>query len=144
MSRPDVLTLVRQSLGDLPLVETELARANDDDEANVDTQLPQPVKQLVTADGTYATQSALVGLGGGGGKKTTNTAADPFADRPALRRFLLNGDFFIAAALSSILVKLCTRYVQLKVGASINRQSIDSYRVRRTARRTLSALRPCT
>ena len=49
---------------------------------------------------------------GGPSKKN---AQDPYADRPALRRFLLNGDFFVAATLGSILVKLCTRYMQLKV-----------------------------
>ncbi len=41
---------------------------------------------------------------------------DPYADRPTLRRFLLQGEFFVAASMAGILVKLATRYVQLKGG----------------------------
>ncbi len=64
------------------------------------------VKQLVTADGTYATQSAL-SLGGEGVRKKAD------ADKPILRRWLLDGDFFVAAALSSVLIKLVLRYQSL-------------------------------
>ena len=75
------------------------------------------MKQLVTADGTYATQSALVtgggvgGPGGGGGKD----------QRPALRRFLLDGEFFVAAALATSLTKLVLRYEQLLHGGRFSK-----------------------
>ena len=55
-----VLTQVRQALGELPLVDDERRRAAgesaDDDPAQ---QQQQTVQKLVTADGTYATQSAF-------------------------------------------------------------------------------------
>lgn len=104
------------------------------------------VKQLVTADGTYATQSALLSSGGslGGafcqlcaddhvrvrnaGGPSKKNAQDPYADRPALRRFLLNGDFFVAATLGSILVKLCTRYMQLKVVCMFFVEELTTYK----------------
>ena len=59
----------------------------------------------MTADGTYATQSALVT----GGKLTTE-------EKPVLRRFLLDGNFFIAASLATTLSKLVFKYSKLRNG----------------------------
>jgi coatomer subunit beta len=64
------------------------------------------VKQLVTADGTYATQSALV-------ISTQSNGDGKCVDRRMLRRFLRNGDFFIAAALGTTLSKLVFRFQQI-------------------------------
>ncbi len=64
------------------------------------------MQQLVTADGTYATQSAF---------STTNTTTKKTLDeqRPIMRGFLYNGNFFIASALARCLVKLTYKYQQL-------------------------------
>ncbi|KJH47708.1 adaptin region [Dictyocaulus viviparus] len=69
-----VLRLVKSSLGDLPIL---------------------PAKQLVTADGTYATQSAF-----------SVASKSPNREKPPLRQFLLDGDFFLGACLATILNKL--------------------------------------
>lgn len=65
----------------------------------------QQKKQLVTADGTYATQSALVGSA----KLTTD-------EKPVLRCFLLDGKFFIAASLAATLCKLVLKFMSLGTG----------------------------
>lgn len=56
-------------------------------------------RQLVTADGTYATQSALSVI------KTEITE-----NKALLRRFLLDGNFFLASSLATTLVKLVFNY----------------------------------
>ena len=71
-----------------------------------DTAMTQTTSQkLVTADGTYATQSAF-STSGGAAKKDAIT-------RPTLRQFLNDGEFFVGAALATSLTKLALRYVQI-------------------------------
>lgn len=74
------MTLIRQSLGALPIVDDEIKAAagnslssayyyyhfsnlsfffQGEEKTDEDTQMAAKVKQLVTADGTYATQSAF-------------------------------------------------------------------------------------
>lgn len=102
---------VRQSLGEIPMVEDEMRKAAGDeampDESVTNTNAPTQQK-LVTADGTYATQSAFstASTGTSGGK------ADKKKDRPPLRGYLMDGDFFIAASIATILTKLCLRYAE--------------------------------
>ena len=64
-----------------------------------------PVQQLVTADGTYATQSALSGPSSSEGAKGKSKE-----ERPPFRKYLMDGDFFIAASLATTLTKLALRY----------------------------------
>ncbi len=64
---------------------------------------------MVTADGTYATQSALL-------TSTPLSGKSGIADKPALRRFLLDGEFFLAAALGTTLSKLVFRFEQMSKG----------------------------
>ncbi|XP_050293271.1 coatomer subunit beta [Anthonomus grandis grandis] len=61
------------------------------------------VTTLVTSDGTYATQSAFNSV-----QKSTKEK------RPALRQYLIDGDFFIGAALATTLTKLALRYGNLE------------------------------
>ena len=102
-----LLTQIRQSLGELPIVDDELKRAAGIDTSKDDeTQIQKAsVQQLVTADGTYATQSAFV--------LTSQTKEIDLDKRPTLRSFLIQGHFFIAAALSRTLTKLALKYVSL-------------------------------
>lgn len=105
-----LITLIRQSLGDLPIVDDELKRAAGTDTSNKEQdEKTVSVQQLVTADGTYATQSAFV---------LTNNSQnlskqDQAEKRPTLRGFLLQGNFFIAAALARTLTKLTLKYLKL-------------------------------
>jgi coatomer subunit beta len=96
-----VMTLIRQSLGDIPIVDDELKKAAGDVKEE-DIQMTQgSLQKLVTADGTYASQSAF----------SATVPVKKELNRPALRQFLIDGDFFIGAALSTTLTKLALRYV---------------------------------
>ena len=108
-----VMNEVRQSLGEIPIVEDEMRKAAGEekmeDESVSAASTAAPVQKLVTADGTYATQSAFSGEKGdgagiGGSKKGREI------DRPPLRKYLMEGDFFIAASMASTLSKLAMRY----------------------------------
>lgn len=112
-----LITVIRQLLGDLPIVDDEIKRAsgietaNEEDEAILRSNTQSTnVQQLVTADGTYATQSAFV-MNAQSNANSKNK--DDFENRPTLRGFLLQGNFFIAAALARTLTKLALKYVKL-------------------------------
>nr|XP_012423264.1 PREDICTED: coatomer subunit beta isoform X2 [Odobenus rosmarus divergens] len=60
-------------------------------------------EKLVTEMGTYATQSAL----------SSSRPTKKEEERPPLRAFLLDGDFFVAASLATTLTKIALRYVAL-------------------------------
>lgn len=69
-----------------------------------DIQMTQGnVQKLVTADGTYASQSAFI----------QSAPSKKVHDRPIMRQYLMDGDFFIGAALSTTLMKLALRYIAL-------------------------------
>lgn len=53
-----VMSRIRSVLGELPLVEAENKRQNGEPSEN-DEATPSTPAQLVTSDGTYATQSAF-------------------------------------------------------------------------------------
>jgi len=90
---------VLESIGDLPIVDTEIRESTKDD---TDAATPTVVTtSRVTADGTYATQSAL------------STVTNHNDDKPQLRTFLLDGEFFLGAALATALTKLSLRYHQV-------------------------------
>lgn len=109
-----LITLVRQLLGDLPIVDDEIKRAAGIETSEEDEQIlrsntnTSQVQQLVTADGTYATQSAFVMS-----SQSLNSKKNDDENRPTLRGFLLQGNFFIAAALARTLTKLAFKYVKL-------------------------------
>jgi len=102
-----VMNQVRQTLGDIPLVEDEMRRVSGEkveDESAASGGSGSVVSKLVTSDGTYATQSAF---------NTTYTSSKKGEGRPALRQYLMDGDFFIGAALGTTLTKLALRYANL-------------------------------
>merc|ERR1719167_2061242 len=88
-----LLSEIRQSLGEIPIVEDEIIAA----------AAGNKVTKLVTADGTYATQSAFSQDGPPGSGKGKE-------ERPPLRKYLMEGDFFIGAALGGTLTKLALRW----------------------------------
>ncbi|KAH8250609.1 hypothetical protein KR038_002235 [Drosophila bunnanda] len=112
----EVIDAIQQSLGDVPMVEAEQRRLSGEQsteeqrQGNANsagdgsaTQGSGNASNKVTSDGTYATQSAY--------------SLAPVAKaekRPPLRQYLMDGDFFIGAALSATLTKLALRYADLE------------------------------
>ncbi|RXG56140.1 Coatomer subunit beta [Armadillidium vulgare] len=113
-----VVSSLKSTLGDLPLVEDEMKKAageigeseNQSDKQQQPQQQQQQQtphhQQKVTADGTYATQS---------------TKTD---DRPPLRKFLLEGNFYLGSVIANTLVKLSFRYFKLE--PDVKRQNLFS------------------
>ncbi|KAH8305356.1 hypothetical protein KR044_007822, partial [Drosophila immigrans] len=111
----EVIAAIQQTLGDIPMVEAEQRRLAGDQNEEQQQQQQQPTGEAtnatnssnkVTSDGTYATQSAY--------------SLAPVAKkekRPPLRQYLMDGDFFIGAALSATLTKLALRYAELQSDA---------------------------
>ncbi|XP_062127748.1 coatomer subunit beta-like [Drosophila sulfurigaster albostrigata] len=104
----EVIAAIQQTLGDIPMVDAEQRRLAGDQSEEQQQQQQGVVNNTtnssskVTSDGTYATQSAY--------------SLAPVAKkekRPPLRQYLMDGDFFIGAALSATLTKLALRYAEL-------------------------------
>ncbi|KAA3675882.1 coatomer subunit beta [Paragonimus westermani] len=106
------ITLFRQVIGDLPLVDEEMRRQAQDGVGSgtegtsallsTDVNFGLTQAQRVTADGTYATQTAL-----------TSTPAKSVAKaikRPVLQAALFESAYMPAVVLSACLVKLCYRF----------------------------------
>jgi len=107
-----LMSQVRQNLGEIPLVDDELRKAAGTEEMedeSLGASGPQQQK-LVTADGTYATQSAFSSGAGGQGADKGKAGVE----RPPLRKYLMEGDFFIGAALAGTLTKLALRYADVE------------------------------
>ncbi|XP_078053455.1 coatomer subunit beta [Augochlora pura] len=96
------MSRIRTILGALPLVETE--QKYQWGEIVEDENTEAAPAQLVTSDGTYATQSAF----------STTSTSKKVAKRPALLQYMVDGDFFIGASLATTLAKLVLRYQSLE------------------------------
>jgi len=107
----DILTVMKEikdGLGEVPIVDDELRRVSKDDKGDDEESDPKDSssskRMMVTADGTYATQSVFV----------AKTAGESDSDqRPPLRSYLMKGDFFIGSAIGSTLTKLALRYLDV-------------------------------
>ncbi|XP_032677789.1 coatomer subunit beta [Odontomachus brunneus] len=98
-----VMGRVRAALGDLPLLEAENKRQAGE-KSTEDANSQAAPAQLVTSDGTYATQSAF----------SATSARKKEEKRPALVQYMMEGDFFIGASLATTLAKLALRYKTLE------------------------------
>lgn len=87
----------------MPLVEDELKRAAGDLENKEMEGSGTSHSQLVTSDGTYATQSAFISSSSRSGEMK----------RPPLRQYLIDGDFYIGAALGTTFTKLGIRLAEI-------------------------------
>ncbi|EDW33806.1 GL27037 [Drosophila persimilis] len=121
----EVIDAIQQTLGDVPMVEAEQRRLSGDpteeqsqqqgsatggvsgDGSSSTTTSTSNAINKVTSDGTYATQSAY-----------SLAPVAKVEKRPPLRQYLMDGDFFIGAALSATLTKLALRYVELQPDSS--------------------------
>lgn len=97
-----VMSRIRAALGELPLLEAENKRQAG--EKSEDSNSQAAPTQLVTSDGTYATQSAF----------SAASARKKEEKRPALVQYMMEGDFFIGASLATTLAKLALRYKMLE------------------------------
>lgn len=104
-----VMSRIRAALGELPLLEAENKRQTGEKSQEEGNGQTAPA-QLVTSDGTYATQSAF----------STTSARKTEEERPALVQYMMEGDFFIGAALATTLAKLALRYKGLEKDALKN------------------------
>ncbi|TGZ52060.1 coatomer subunit beta [Temnothorax longispinosus] len=93
-----VMGRIRAALGELPLLEAENKRQAGEKSEDGNSQAAPA--QLVTSDGTYATQSAF----------SAASARKKEEKRPALVQYMMEGDFFIGASLATTLAKLALRY----------------------------------
>jgi coatomer subunit beta len=107
---------IRSSIGEIPILASEQRlleeHATDGDAAPEQangTKHTSSNSRKVLADGTYATESAL----------TTDSAANArleavkAASKPPLRQLILDGDYYLAAVLSSTLTKLVMRHSEI-------------------------------
>ncbi|TKR73309.1 hypothetical protein L596_020633 [Steinernema carpocapsae] len=103
-----LFSLIKTAIGSLPAVEAELCEREVEEpisEGSEQAQNDKKKQPTVTADGTYATQSALVS-----NKKVLR------GERPILRNFLMEGDFFLGASLATTLTKVLLRYAAAHSG----------------------------
>lgn len=98
----EMMDAVLEMLGQLPIVDSEIRESIEGEDTTATNTIPsvQGVAR-VTADGTYATQSAL------------SSVANKYQEKPQLRQFLLDGEFFLGAALATALTKLSLRYHEI-------------------------------
>ncbi|KAF4322039.1 hypothetical protein BBO99_00004337 [Phytophthora kernoviae] len=97
------------AIGILPLATEAMLKAptehpeGTEDPAATGAAYAKPVtKSVVLADGTYATETSYAAPSAKASKAEDENVA-------GLRRLLLNGDFFLGAAVASTLTKLCLR-----------------------------------
>ena len=109
---------IRASLGEIPIVASEarLLEEQPDGEPQLNDQVnghPKPAatsgSRKVLADGTYATETALTSQASAKAKLDAVKAAQ----KPPLRQLILDGDFYLAAVLSSTLTKLVMRHSEI-------------------------------
>lgn len=104
----EVFDVIQQTLGEVPIVEMEQRKLNAENN-NTENEQPQngppsgtvatSASTKITSDGTYATQSAF--------SVPTTTKKE---NRPPLRQYLMDGDFFIGTTLAATLTKLVLKY----------------------------------
>lgn len=110
------LQVISNSIGTLPITDSRRKRTRNessvdskDDSKDLDSEevakITKGVKSLVTADGTYATQSAIAYQG-------NSTKSD--IELPPLRSYLLKGKFDFASILGHAFVKMSCKYLEDK------------------------------
>lgn len=100
-----VFDVINQAIGEIPMVEAEQKRlaGEKSEEEQVSANQTNVPTNRVTSDGTYATQSAF----------SIQTVIKK-EQRPPIRQYLMEGDFFIGTVLASSLTKLVLKYLELE------------------------------
>lgn len=112
----DAWKRIRASLGEIPILASEQRLleehdgVKDDEQANGSSKPAAPSgSRKVLADGTYATETALTSQSSAAARLEAVKAAQ----KPPLRQLILDGDYYLAAVLSSTLVKLVLRHSEV-------------------------------
>lgn len=114
----DAWKRIRASLGEIPILASEqrLLDADGEGEEKAEDQINGHSKpaapsgsRKVLADGTYATETALTSDSAAAAKLEAVKAAQ----KPPLRQLILDGDYYLAAVLSTTLVKLVMRHAEI-------------------------------
>ncbi|KAG5295148.1 coatomer beta subunit [Histoplasma ohiense] len=109
---------VRASLGEIPILASEQRLLDEvpaedgplKEQVNGNSKPSAPTgSRKVLADGTYATESALTSQS----SEAAKLEAVKAAQKPPLRQLILDGDYFLAAVLSSTLTKLVMRHSEV-------------------------------
>lgn len=108
--------VIKESIGELPIVETEMQKLQKTTEGTGDEVkktggssgdgvdgVTKSMSRLVTADGSYATQSAI----------NYQSTASANSDHPPLRSYYLRNKFDTASVLYFALLKMAARYQQV-------------------------------
>eukprot|EP00052_Salpingoeca_macrocollata_P004957 m.44591 g.44591 ORF g.44591 m.44591 type:complete len:945 (-) comp14570_c0_seq1:29-2863(-) len=103
---------IRAGLGALPLLDTEIRDIASKEEEATAEEPKLVTKTRITADGTYATESAYT-------VTSTNKA-----EKPILRKLLLEGDFFLATSIAVALAKLALRFSSSSTATPQQKNSI--------------------
>ncbi|KAH7368232.1 coatomer subunit beta [Plectosphaerella cucumerina] len=119
----DAWKRIRASLGEIPILASEqrLLDAEGEGEEKAEEQVNGHSKpaapsgsRKVLADGTYATETALTSDSSAAAKLEAVKAAQ----KPPLRQLILDGDYYLAAVLSTTLVKLVMRHAEISSDAA--------------------------
>jgi coatomer subunit beta len=101
-----VFELIKNAIGSLPIMDEDENKENADEKKSEKAPTStKPKANLITADGTYATQSGLV--------SSVTTSKD---DKPILRKLFYEGNFFLASSLATTLNKLFVRFSVINKG----------------------------
>lgn len=107
---------LRQSIGEMPILQTELKKQKntDEDKEEDEEHVSRSTGPVILPDGTYATENAFAS------KDTKKSSeVEDLECRPPLRRFILSGDFYTSAILASTIVKLVLRFEKISKNESI-------------------------
>lgn len=111
---------LREALGALPIVASELSEAAEAEAAALaeEAEGNEPTvvtKTRITADGTYATESVY-----------TSKAKREQVEKPSLRKMLLEGSYFVAAAMSTTLTKMALWYQHHEGSSAAERNMVTA------------------
>jgi coatomer subunit beta len=110
----DAMKQLRSSLGVLPIVDSELREQASREEEEQNKEEPKLVTRTrITADGTYATESAY-----------TTPHTNVKAEKPPLRRMLLEGDFFLATSLAVTVTKISLRHAEHAIPTDVEKNAV--------------------
>jgi coatomer subunit beta len=120
----DAWKSIRASLGEIPILASEqrlLDSVDDGEENKGDDHVNGNSKpsaatgsRRVLADGTYATETALISQSAAAAKLEAVKAAQ----KPPLRQLILDGDYYLATVLSATLTKLVMRHSEISKDAA--------------------------
>ncbi|KAL1955136.1 hypothetical protein VTO42DRAFT_9000 [Malbranchea cinnamomea] len=118
----DAWKKIRASLGEIPILAAEqrlLEEESDSESVSVEqvnghSKPSQPKGPKVLADGTYAQETALTSQSAAAARLEAIKAAR----KPPLRQLILEGDYYLAAVLSSTLTKLVMRHSEVSQDAA--------------------------